>query len=164
MSQLNGKTSNKTSLNDKQKTFLPRPTSKQSSSSIQSTAATSSASSQNQNNTPVLNRSKTYLIKPTSNEENINANKQPQPKVAAKTAPTKTSETNENIKIPSTKPSLSEFKQQKRAEIQSKSKENIHSPKADHAFSNTRSIETIIMKGRQSGTINLNDFGLQESK
>ena len=158
MSQTNGKTLVKTNSNV-QKSSIQRPNSRQSSSISQS--ATANTIDQNQNSNLVLNRSRTYLIKPNSNEENINANK---PKTAATTAAVKNPETNENIKVSSVKPSsLSEFKQQKRVEIQKKSKLNNNSPKSDPTVSNTRSVETIIMKGRQSGTINLSDFGLQES-
>lgn len=101
--------------------------------------------------TPVLERSKTYLIKPN---ENIIKNK-----VEPKT--NKPLETNEN-KEPATKiTSLSEFKMKKRAEI---NKTKSGSAKVDGAVtSNTRSIETIIFKGRQNGMINLNDFALTES-
>ncbi len=87
---------------------------------------------------PVLNRNKTYLV---ANEETTTKTKQPA--------------------AVSNSASLAEFKNQKRAEI-NKTKVSPTSPKSDVAISNKRSLETIILKGRQNGNINLSDFGLCE--
>jgi hypothetical protein len=88
---------------------------------------------------PVLNRNKTYLV---ANEET-------------------TTKTKQSAAVSSSS-SLVEFKNQKRAEI-NKTKVSQTSPlKSDVAISNKRSLETIILKGRQNGNINLSDFGLCE--
>ena len=89
---------------------------------------------------PVLNRNKTYLV---ANEETTTKTKQPAPAAVSSSS------------------SLAEFKNQKRAEI-NKTKVSQQSPKSDVAISNKRSLETIILKGRQNGNINLSDFGLCE--
>lgn len=128
----------------KKTSLISKPISRQNTST--STISSTSDSK------PILDRSKTYLVKP--NGENK------QPESASKKPPIIS--TKEDEKESTNKMSLAEFKQKKRAEI-SKTKSSTATKKSDSTLSNPLSVEKIIQKGYQSGVINLSDFSLIES-